>query len=65
MRRLAAAVFAMNLFAVTWPAANWFRTAEPLIMGLPLSMAWPIVWILIAWVTLLLLDHSENRGNKQ
>jgi len=26
-----------------------------------LSMAWPIAWILIGFVTLLVLDHFEDR----
>ncbi len=65
MRRLAAGVFLLNLLAVTWPVADWFSAAEPLILGLPPSMVWPIAWILIGWVTLLLLDHFENRGNGQ
>ena len=64
MRRLAVAVFVLNLLAVTWPVAPWFGAAEPLILGLPLSMAWPAAWIIIGWITLLLLDHTENRGDK-
>ena len=61
MRRIAVVVFALNALAVTWPGAAWFSAAEPLVMGLPLSMAWPVAWILIGLVTLLLLDHFENR----
>ena len=60
IRRIALGVFLLNLLAVTWPTVTLFRSAEPLILGLPLSMAWPIAWILIGWVMLLVLDHSEN-----
>ncbi len=61
IRRLAIAVFAINLLAIIWPVASLFRAAEPLIFGLPMSMAWPIAWILIGWITLLVLDHFEKR----
>ncbi|MEO0973827.1 MAG: hypothetical protein AAFX85_12095 [Pseudomonadota bacterium] len=63
VRRLAISVFSLNILAVTWPVLPLFRTAEPLIFGLPLSMAWPIGWILIVWVTLLVLDRVESRGD--
>ena len=60
-RRLAVGVFVLNVLAVTWPVITLFRAAEPLVIGLPLSMAWPIGWIIIGWVTLLVLDHVESR----
>jgi len=59
------AVFALNLLAITWPTVTLFRDPEPLILGLPMSMAWPIGWILIGWVTLLALDFSEKQGEGQ
>ncbi|MEO0975094.1 MAG: hypothetical protein AAFX85_18555 [Pseudomonadota bacterium] len=60
MRRLAVGVFVLNLLAVTWPVLPLFRTAQPMILGLPQSLAWPIGWIVIGWATLLLLDHVES-----
>ncbi len=61
IRRLAIAVFLLNLLAVTWPVLSLFRSADPLVFGLPLSMAWPIAWIVIGLITLLVLDYSEKR----
>lgn len=61
VRRLAIGVFLLNLLAVTWPVASFFRSPEPMVFALPLSMAWPIAWILIGFVMLLVLDYSENR----
>ena len=61
IRRLAIAVFLLNLLAVTWPVLIPFRSPEPLVFGLPLSMAWPIAWILIGWVMLLVLYHFDNK----
>lgn len=61
IRRLAIGVFLLNLLAVTWPLVSLFRSPTPLVFGLPLSMAWPVAWILIGLVMLLVLDHFEGR----
>lgn len=61
IRRLAIGLFLLNLLAVTWPVLHLFRMPEPLVFGLPLSMAWPIAWILLGWIMLLVLDHFENK----
>jgi len=61
IRRIAIGVFILNVLAVTWPVISLFRSAEPLVFGLPLSMAWPIAWILMAWIMLLVLDYFEKR----
>ncbi len=61
IRRLAIGLFLLNVLAVTWPVVTLFRSPEPLVFGLPLSMAWPIAWILFGWVMLLVLDHFENK----
>ena len=65
IRRLAFGVFLLYLLVVTWPVATLFRSAEPLVFGLPLSMAWPIAWILIGFITLLVLDYFENKGQDE
>ena len=65
VRRITIGVFLLNLLAVTWPSAMLFRSPEPFVFGLPLSMAWPIGWILIGWVMLLVLDHVEKGGAGQ
>lgn len=61
IRRLAIGVFLFYLLAVTWPAATLFRSPEPLVFGLPLSMAWPVLWILIGFIMLLVLHHFEDK----
>ena len=65
IRRLAIGVFLLYLLAVTWPVAALFRSAEPLVFGMPLSMAWPVAWILIGLVMLLVLDHFENKDKAE
>ena len=65
IRRLAIIVFLLNLLAVTWPVLSLFRSAEPLVFGFPMSMAWPVAWILIGLITLLVLDYSEKKGEDE
>ena len=65
IRRLAIGVFLFYLLAVTWPVATLFRSPEPLVFGLPLSMAWPVAWILVGLVMLLVLDHFENKDKAE
>ncbi|MEO1201638.1 MAG: hypothetical protein AAFX10_02945 [Pseudomonadota bacterium] len=60
VRRLAVGLFLVYVLAVTWPGATLFRAPEPLVFGLPLSLAWPVAWILIGWATLMVLDYFEN-----
>ena len=60
IRRLAIGVFLLYLLAVTWPGATLFRAAEPLVFGMPLSMVWPIAWIIVGWITLMVMEHFEN-----
>ena len=65
IRRLAIGVFLINVLAVTWPVLALFRSPEPLVFGLPLSMAWPVAWILIGLIMLLVLDHFEERDKDE
>ena len=61
IRRIAIGVFVLYLLAIVWPVASLFRSPEPLVFGLPLSMAWPIAWILIGFAMLLVLDRFEKK----
>ena len=65
IRRLAIGVFLLYLLAVTWPLGALFGSPEPPVFGLPLSMAWPIAWILIGWITLLVLERSESKDQDE
>ncbi|MEO0435440.1 MAG: hypothetical protein AAF098_00890 [Pseudomonadota bacterium] len=61
VRRLTVTMFLLNFLAVTWPVLALFRFPEPFPFGLPLSMVWPIAWIVISGVSLLVLDLVERR----
>jgi hypothetical protein len=61
IHRLAIGVFLLNLLAVTWPLLACFRSPEPFVLGLPMSMAWPIAWIIIGWIMLLVVYHFDSK----
>jgi hypothetical protein len=63
IRRAVAVFFMFYLLAVIWPVASWFGAPEPFILGLPLSLAWPVAWIVLGFLMLLLLDHGEHDRN--
>ena len=42
------------LGAMTWPGYDWFgNSIEPLILGVPFSLAWVIGWVLLTFVVLI------------
>lgn len=47
--------------AVTWPGAVPFNRIRPLVLGMPLVMAWVAGWLVLAFVALLVLDRAETR----
>lgn len=61
MRIATGLFFAAFTLAVTWPGYVAFNHASPRILGLPLSFAWPAMWVAGAFVVLVLLDLSESR----
>ncbi|MEX0979479.1 MAG: hypothetical protein WDZ89_00195 [Gemmatimonadota bacterium] len=56
------AFFILYALAVTWPGAVPFNRARPFILGLPFSMAWAVLWIVLGCVALWILDGSEARA---
>lgn len=60
-RLLAAGYHLAMLYFVTWPGIVPFAKAEPLIMGLPFTMAWIAAWISGSVVVLALLDRVEKK----
>ena len=61
MRRRA---FLVLLFVATlalvWPGYAPFAGTFPLVLGLPLSLAWPIGWLFLVMGGLLWLYHSDH-----
>jgi hypothetical protein len=61
LRALTAAFFLCFAALVTWPGYVPFNRVEPLILGLPFSMAWIALWVVLSAVALYLLDRAEQR----
>lgn len=60
-RRLTVAYLILALISVTWPGLVPFARIEPLVLGLPFSMAWIAMWVAGTVVVLFLLDRVERR----
>ena len=60
-RTLTTVYLVAAMIAVTWPGLVPFARIEPLILGLPLSMAWIAAWVAGTVVVLYLLDRVERR----
>lgn len=59
--RFAIGFFSIYLLAVIWPVARWVAEPLPLILGLPLPLAWSILWIVLSFLVLLWLEWYEDR----
>jgi hypothetical protein len=56
------AFFVVYALASTWPGALLVADGGPLVLGLPRSLVWAILWILLGLAALVLLDHFEGRA---
>ena len=61
-RVLGIGFFAVYCLAVTWPVVMWFAEPMPLIGGLPMPLAWSILWILLGFIVLIFLEWSRERS---
>ena len=64
-RLLTGAYLLLAMFFVTWPGLVPFARIEPLILGLPFSMAWIAGWIAGVVIVLALLDRVERRYRQE
>jgi len=62
LHRVVIAFFVLYFVAVTWPLAMWVSDPLPLVFGFPLPLAWSILWILLGFVVLLILDWFQERS---
>lgn len=59
-RKLAfAALLAGAAACLVWPVYSWFSGIHPLILGLPLSFAWVILWLLVVFAAQVWIYRSE------
>ncbi|MEX0746485.1 MAG: hypothetical protein WD275_00705 [Rhodothermales bacterium] len=47
-------------FSLVWPGYVPFSGARPFILGLPLSLAWVVLWLLIIFVAALWLYLKDS-----
>lgn len=50
----------MAAVALVWPVYALFSGIFPLVLGLPLSLAWPVLWLTVMFATLVWLYRSET-----
>ncbi len=55
------AVYFLVALMVTWPVYSLFAGVFPLILGLPLSLAWMILALAVIFCTLLWLFRADER----
>lgn len=63
-RTLTGMYFVGALISMTWPGLIPFARIEPLVIGLPLSMAWIGAWTAGSTIVLYLLDRVEKRHRR-
>ena len=52
------------LGALTWPGYAWLgNRIEPLVLGLPFSLAWNVGWVLLTFV--VLVGYHRLRGRDE
>ncbi len=47
--------------ALIWPVYPLFGSVYPLVLGLPLSLAWVVLWLAVVFGALMWLFRSEER----
>lgn len=55
-----AGVVALATLALTAPGYSWMSSIEPYILGLPLSLAWVIGWLVAVFVVLAAFYWKEE-----
>lgn len=60
--RLFGVYCAVCLGAVVWPGYAWLgNRIEPRILGLPFSLTWVIVWVLLTFGVLAIYDRTGEK----
>ena len=53
-------VAAVAGLALIWPIYPSVASIQPYVLGLPFSLAWVVGWLVVVFVALVLLYHSEE-----
>jgi hypothetical protein len=61
---IVAAFFTVYTIALSWPGVLPFNRARPFILGMPFSMAWVTLWVvlggLVLWAVDRAIDHAPE-----
>lgn len=57
--------FVFFVVAVTWPGMLPFNRIEPFVLGLPFSMVWIALWVVLSFFALLILDGAEAKARRE
>jgi hypothetical protein len=63
-RTVFVAVYAVAALMVTWPLYSAFSGTFPLILGLPLSLAWIVLALAVIFLALLWLYRADLRDEE-
>ena len=55
------AIVIVAALALIWPVYSLFSGIFPLILGLPLSLAWIVLWLAVVLAALVWLFRSEDK----
>ena len=64
VRRSVIAFFLLFVLLVIWPGMLPFNRIQPLVLGLPFSMAWIAGWVVLSFLALVILDRAETRARR-
>ncbi len=53
------ALITTALLALIWPVYTLFAGVFPLVLGLPLSLAWVVFWLLVVFASLIWLFRTD------
>lgn len=55
-------VYLVTAAALTWPVYPLFAGPRPQLLGLPLSFAWPVLWLAVMFAALAALYRVDHGG---
>lgn len=64
--RLMIFIFSILAFlSIMWPGYAHFADYEPFILGIPLSFAWIILWVILSFVAMMSMYILDNRDEEE
>jgi hypothetical protein len=64
-RWLLAVYLAACAVALTWPGVVPFNRVHPLVLGLPLPLAWSTFWLVLGFVVFVVVHRALGRDRRR